>query len=42
MENLCNLGAIGSGPFRFFALPACVRGAASMPVRAFAELADPA
>jgi kynurenine formamidase len=39
VENLCNLDAIGAAPFRFFALPIKARGAASMPVRAFAELA---
>ncbi|MBX6320702.1 MAG: cyclase family protein [Rhodospirillaceae bacterium] len=40
VENLCNLGAVAGAAFRFFALPPCVRGAASMPVRAFAELPD--
>jgi kynurenine formamidase len=40
VENLCNLGAVGRDLFRFFALPVSVRGAASMPVRAFAELPD--
>jgi kynurenine formamidase len=41
VENLCNLGSVAGQPFRFFALPMSVRGAASMPVRAFAELPDP-
>jgi kynurenine formamidase len=40
VENLRNLAALGSAPFRFYALPAMVKGAASMPVRAFAELSD--
>jgi arylformamidase len=40
VENLCNLGALAGAPFRFYALPMSVRGAASMPVRAFAELPD--
>jgi kynurenine formamidase len=38
VENLCNLAALGAAPFRFFALPIKARGAASMPIRAFAEL----
>src|SRR4029450_1110566 len=37
VENLCNLAALGAGPFRFFAIPIKARGAASMPIRAFAE-----
>jgi kynurenine formamidase len=40
VENLCNLDAVAGQPFRFFALPMRVRAAASMPVRAFAEVAD--
>lgn len=40
VENLRNLAALGDASFRFFALPAQVKGAASMPVRAFAELAE--
>jgi kynurenine formamidase len=38
IENLRDLADLGSAPFRFFALPMRVHGAASMPVRAFAEL----
>ena len=38
VENLCNLGALGRSPFRFFAVPIKARGAASMPIRAFAEV----
>lgn len=40
VENLCNLGALPNAPFRFYALPAIVKGAASMPVRAFAEVSN--
>jgi kynurenine formamidase len=38
VENLCNLGSLVGTSFRFFAVPIKVRGAAAMPVRAFAEL----
>lgn len=38
VENLCNLAALGVAPFRFFAVPVKARGAASMPIRAFAEM----
>ena len=38
VENLCNLAALGASPFRFFAVPIKARGAASMPIRAFAEV----
>lgn len=38
VENLCNLAALGAAPFRFFAVPIKARGAASMPIRAFAEV----
>lgn len=38
VENLCNLVALGAAPFRFFAMPIKARGAASMPIRAFAEV----
>lgn len=38
VENLCNLGALEDQRFRFFAVPVKVKGAAAMPVRAFAEL----
>lgn len=40
VENLRNLAALPGSSFRFYALPAIVKGAASMPVRAFAELSD--
>ena len=36
VEHLTNLGSVGSSPFRFFAVPAPVRGMGSFPVRAFA------
>ncbi len=36
VEHLTGLGSIGSDPFRFFAVPAPVRGIGSFPVRAFA------
>ncbi len=40
VENLRGLGALaGAGDFRFFALPIKAKGAGSMPIRAFAELA---
>jgi len=40
VENLRGLEAlIGVGPFRFFALPIKAKGAGSMPIRAFAEIA---
>ncbi|HZQ05690.1 MAG TPA: cyclase family protein [Anaerolineae bacterium] len=42
VENLRNLGALPVAPqgkhFRFYAVPIQVRGAAAMPVRAFAEV----
>lgn len=38
VENLCRLDALGTAPFRFFAVPVKARGAASMPIRAFAEM----
>jgi arylformamidase len=37
VENLCHLDSLGPAPFRFFAVPIKARGAASMPIRAFAE-----
>jgi arylformamidase len=40
VEHLTNLAALGVMPFRFFAVPAPIRGAASLPVRAFADIAD--
>lgn len=39
VEHLANLEALPHGPFRFFAIPLAIEGAASSPVRAFAELA---
>jgi kynurenine formamidase len=40
VENLRGLDALlGGGAFRFFALPIKARGAGSMPIRAFAEIA---
>ena len=36
VEHLCNLGALPDGGFKFFAIPAPVRGMGSFPVRAFA------
>lgn len=39
IENLCGLAALDGGPFRLFAVPIKARGAASMPIRAFAEIA---
>ncbi len=38
VENLCNLDALHGKPFRFFAVPLKARGAAAIPVRAFAEI----
>lgn len=38
VEHLCNLDRLPADGFRFFAVPVAVVGAASMPVRAFAEL----
>lgn len=40
VEDLCRLDRLHGRAFRFFALPIPARGAASMPVRAFAELLD--
>lgn len=37
VENLCNLDGLRGKSFRFFAVPVKARGAAAMPVRAFAE-----
>jgi len=34
----CNLAVLGAAPFRFFAVPIKARGAASMPIRAFAQV----
>jgi kynurenine formamidase len=41
VEHLCNLGALAGRAFRFFAVPAPVRGMGSFPVRAFARLRGP-
>jgi len=38
VENLCRLDALYGQTFTFFAVPLKVRGAAAMPVRAFAQL----
>lgn len=40
VEHLCNLSALPSAGFRFYAAPLRVVGGASFPVRAFAELDD--
>lgn len=40
VENLCNLDALRGKAFRLFAVPLKARGAAAIPVRAFAEIAD--
>ena len=36
--NLCSFAALGAAPFRFFVAPIKARGAAPMPIRAFAEV----
>ena len=36
VEHMCNLGALPDSGFKFFAVPAPVRGMGSFPVRAFA------
>ncbi len=38
VENLCNLDALHGKGFRFYAVPLRARGAAAMPIRAFAEI----
>jgi kynurenine formamidase len=38
VEHLCNLGGIPDADFRFFAVPAKVKGMGSFPVRAFARV----
>jgi kynurenine formamidase len=38
VENLMNLDALHGKRFRFFAIPLKARRAASMPLRAFAEI----
>ena len=40
VEHLCNLRGLPRDGFRFFAVPLRIAGAASFPVRAFAELAS--
>jgi arylformamidase len=41
VEHLCNLGALPDAGFRFFAVPARVRGLGSFPVRAFGLVEAP-
>jgi kynurenine formamidase len=36
VEHMCNLGELPDGPFKFFAVPAKVKGMGTFPVRAFA------
>jgi kynurenine formamidase len=36
VEHMCNLGALPLSGFKFFAVPAPVKGMGSFPVRAFA------
>jgi kynurenine formamidase len=38
VEHMCNLGALPNSGFRFFAVPAPVKGMGSFPVRAFAMI----
>ena len=38
VENLCNLSALPTDGFRFFAIPLRIAGGVAIPVRAFAEL----
>lgn len=38
VEDLANVDAVLGEPFRFFAVPLKAKGAAAMPVRAFAEV----
>ena len=40
VEHLCNLGELPDTGFRFFAVPAKVKGIGSFPVRAFALVGD--
>jgi kynurenine formamidase len=40
VEHLCNLGRLPDSGFKFFAVPAPVRGMGSFPVRAFAIIKD--
>ena len=40
VEHMCNLGGLPESGFKFFAVPAPVRGMGSFPVRAFALLED--
>jgi len=41
VEHLCNLGALPETGFKFFAVPAPVKGMGSFPVRAFAIINPP-
>jgi kynurenine formamidase len=38
VEHLCNLGRLPETGFKFFAVPAPVKGMGSFPVRAFAMI----
>jgi len=38
IANLCNLSALPTDGFRFFAVPPRIAGGVAIPVRAFAEL----
>jgi arylformamidase len=40
VENLCHLEQLRGKAFRFFAVPLKARGAAAIPVRAFAQMTD--
>lgn len=42
VENLRNLDRLGAQPFQFFAVPLRAKGAAAIPVRAFANVKDAA
>jgi len=41
VEHMCNLGALPDSGFKFFAVPAPVKGMGSFPVRAFAIINPP-
>jgi arylformamidase len=40
VEHMCNLGALPDSGFKFFAVPASVKGLGSFPVRAFALIEE--
>lgn len=42
VENLCNLHRLPENEFHFFAIPIKAKGAAAMPIRAFAEVLEAA